>query len=84
MKLNVESLLIEFNDFGYENNEEDEMVGRKSNTLDIFYSINQANKSPLIATWLAADLVGGLINGISAAAVSAPTSAVGKIIKWLS
>jgi len=57
------------------------MIGRKPNTLDIFYSINQAHKSPLIASWIAADLVGGLINGISAAAVSVSTSAVGKIIK---
>tara|TARA_B110000046_G_scaffold102424_1_gene110054 strand:- start:283 stop:1173 length:891 start_codon:yes stop_codon:yes gene_type:complete len=82
LKLNVENLIIEFNDFGYENNGEGEMVGtflaisisslewweENPDALDIFSSRNQANKSQLIAPWLAADLVGGLISGVTAAA----------------
>ena len=82
MKLDVENLITDFNSFGYENNGEGEMVAtflaisisslewweENPDALGIFSSRNNASKSQLIAPWLAADLVGGLVSGVTAAA----------------
>lgn len=82
LKLDVENLITDFNSFGYENNGEGEMVAtflaisisslewweENPDALDIFSSRNKASKSQLIAPWLATDLVGGLVSGVTAAA----------------
>jgi len=82
LKLDVENLITDFNSFGYENNGEGEMVAtflaisisslewweENPDALDIFSSRYKASKSQLIAPWLASDLVGGLVSGVTAAA----------------
>lgn len=82
LRLNVENLIFEFDNYGYENNGEGTMVGsilaisisslewwdENPDALDVFLPRNETHKSQLIAPWLAADLIGGVISGVTAAA----------------
>ena len=82
LRFKVEKLIVDFNSFGYENNGEGAMVAtilaisissldwwdQNPDALGVYSPRNESQKSQLIAPWLAADLIGGLVSGVTAAA----------------
>lgn len=81
LKINVQSLINDFNNVGYSENSEGDMVGtvlaisissiewweQNPDALDNLASKSNVSNKALIAPWLAADLVGGAVSGVIAA-----------------
>lgn len=82
LESNVQNYIINFNNYGYDaNSGEGEMLASilaisissiewwkiNPSALDNLAKRSNSNKNALIAPWLAADLVGGLISGVTAA-----------------
>ncbi|WP_439131502.1 hypothetical protein [Polaribacter sp.] len=83
LKINVQLLINDFNNVGYSENTEGELVGtvlaisissiewweQNPDALDNLASKSNASNKALIAPWLAADLVGGTLGAVASAGI---------------